>query len=47
MLNGRVDIDVEVEKEVGELVGKDEGLCLSTGFRVNEGVIGELGGGGD
>ena len=32
-------IHVELEKELAEFVGKDEALCFSTGFTVNEGII--------
>ena len=42
MLNGTLDIHVELEKELAEFVGKDEALCFSTGFTVNEGVIPQL-----
>ena len=38
-LNGTLDIHVELEKELAEFVGKDEALCFSTGFTVNEGII--------
>jgi 8-amino-7-oxononanoate synthase len=31
-----------LEKELAEFVGKDEALCFSTGFTVNEGVIPQL-----
>ena len=37
LLNGTLDIHVELEKELAEFVGKDEALCFSTGFTVNEG----------
>ena len=46
-LNGTLDIHVELEKELAEFVGKDEALCFSTGFTVNEGVIPQLAGRGD
>ena len=42
-----LDIHVELEKELAEFVGKDEALCFSTGFTVNEGVIPQLAGRGD
>lgn len=42
LLNGTLDIHVELEKELAEFVGKDEALCFSTGFTVNEGVIPQL-----
>ncbi|MBO4985732.1 MAG: aminotransferase class I/II-fold pyridoxal phosphate-dependent enzyme [Bacteroides sp.] len=41
-LNGTLDIHVALEKELAEFVGKDEALCFSTGFTVNEGVIPQL-----
>lgn len=47
LLNGTLDIHVELEKELAEFVGKDEALCFSTGFTVNEGVIPQLVGRGD
>lgn len=39
LLNGTLDIHVELEKELAEFVGKDEALCFSTGFTVNSGVL--------
>lgn len=47
LLNGTLDIHVELEKELADFVGKDEALCFSTGFTVNEGVIPQLAGRGD
>lgn len=38
-LNGTLDIHVQLEKELAEFEGKDDCLCLSTGFSVNAGVI--------
>ena len=38
-LNGTLDIHVQLEKELAAFVGKDEALCFSTGFTVNEGII--------
>ena len=38
-LNGTLDIHVELEKKLAAFVGKDEALCISTGFTVNSGVI--------
>jgi len=38
-LNGTLDIHVQLEKELAEFVGKEDALCYSTGFTVNEGVI--------
>lgn len=42
LLNGTLDIHVALENELAEFVGKDEALCFSTGFTVNEGVIPQL-----
>ena len=47
LLNGTLDIHVALEKELAAFVGKDEALCFSTGFTVNEGVIPQLVGRGD
>ena len=41
-LNGTLDIHVQLEKELAAFVGKDEALCISTGFTVNSGVIPSL-----
>ena len=38
-LNGTLDIHVQLEKELAAFVGKEDALCFSTGFTVNEGVI--------
>jgi len=38
-LNGTLDIHVQLEKEISEFIGKDDCLCMSTGFSVNQGVI--------
>ena len=38
-LNGTLDIHIQLEKEIAEFVGKDDCLCFSTGFSVNQGVI--------
>lgn len=38
-LNGTLDLHVRLEKELAAFVGKEEALCLSTGFTVNSGVI--------
>jgi len=38
-LNGTLDLHVKLEKEIAEFIGKDDCLCLSTGFSVNQGVI--------
>lgn len=47
LLNGTLDLHVELEQKLAEFVGKDECLCFSTGFTVNEGVIPALVGRGD
>lgn len=46
-LNGTLDIHVQLEKELAKFVGKDETLCFSTGFSVNQGVIPVIVGRGD
>ena len=38
-LNGTLDIHVQLEKEISAYIGKDDCLCFSTGFSVNQGVI--------
>ena len=38
-LNGTLDLHVKLEKEIAEFIGKEDCLCLSTGFSVNQGVI--------
>ena len=38
-LNGTLDLHVQLEKELAEFMGKDETLCFSTGFSVNQGVL--------
>ena len=38
-LNGTLDLHIQLEKELAEFVGKEESLCFSTGFSVNQGVI--------
>ena len=38
-LNGTLDLHIELEKKIGAFVGKEDCLCLSTGFSVNQGVI--------
>ncbi|MBR1468824.1 MAG: aminotransferase class I/II-fold pyridoxal phosphate-dependent enzyme [Prevotella sp.] len=38
-LNGTLDLHVQLEKELAAVVGKDEAMCFSTGFSVNQGVI--------
>jgi 8-amino-7-oxononanoate synthase len=38
-LNGTLDLHVQLEKELAAFVGKEESLCFSTGFSVNQGVL--------
>ena len=38
-LNGTLDLHIQLEKEIAEFIGKDDCLCFSTGFSVNQGVI--------
>lgn len=38
-LNGTLDLHVQLEKELATYVNKDEAMCFSTGFSVNQGVI--------
>lgn len=38
-LNGTLDLHVQLEKELAAFEGKDEALCFSTGFSVNQGVL--------
>ena len=38
-LNGTLDLHLQLEKELAEFVGKDNALCFSTGFSVNQGVL--------
>ena len=46
-LNGTLDIHVQLEKELALFLGKEDCLCFTTGFTVNEGVIPQLVGRGD
>ncbi len=46
-LNGTLDLHVELEKELAKFVHKDETLCFSTGFSVNQGVLAMVVGRGD
>lgn len=41
-LNGTLDLHVQLEKELSEYIHKDETLVFSTGFGVNDGVLGCL-----
>jgi 8-amino-7-oxononanoate synthase len=38
-LNGTLDLHVQLENELADFIGKDEALCFSTGFSVNQGVL--------
>ena len=46
-LNGTLDLHVQLEKEIAEYIHKDECLCFSTGFSVNQGVLAMVVGKGD
>lgn len=46
-LNGTLDLHVQLEKELAAFEGKDDALCLSTGFSVNSGVLAVVVGRGD
>lgn len=46
-LNGTLDLHIQLERELAEFEGKDDCLCLSTGFSVNAGVIPAVVGRGD
>lgn len=39
-LNGTLDIHVELEKKLAAFVGKEDAIVYSTGFNVNQGVLG-------
>ena len=39
-LNGTLDIHVELEKKLAAFVGKESAIVYSTGFNVNQGVVG-------
>lgn len=39
-LNGTLDIHVELERKLAAFVGKEDALVFSTGFNVNQGVVG-------
>ena len=41
-LNGTLDLHVQLEKELAEFEGKDDALCFSTGFSVNQGVLAQV-----
>ena len=38
-LNGTLDLHVQLENEISKFIGKDDCLCFSTGFSVNQGVL--------
>ena len=38
-LNGTLDLHIQLEKELAKYVHKEEAICFSTGFSVNQGVI--------
>lgn len=46
-LNGTLDLHVKLEKELSEFEHKDDCLCFSTGFSVNQGVLAVVVGRGD
>ena len=46
-LNGTLDLHVQLERELAEFIHKDETLCFSTGFSVNQGVLAMVVGKGD
>ncbi len=46
-LNGTLDLHVQLEKEISEYIHKEDCLCFSTGFSVNQGVIAMVVGKGD
>lgn len=39
-LNGTLDIHVELERKLAKFAGKEDALVYSTGFNVNQGVVG-------
>lgn len=41
-LNGTLDIHIELEKKIANFLRKDDAIVFSTGFSVNEGVLGSL-----
>ncbi len=41
-LNGTLDIHIELEKRIANFLRKDDAIVFSTGFSVNEGVLGSL-----
>ncbi len=47
LLNGTLDIHIELEKKLAEFMKKDAALAFSTGFQTNQGIISTLIGKGD
>ena len=47
ILNGTLDIHVELEEKLARLVGKESALCFSTGYQVNLGLLSALAGRSD
>ena len=41
-LNGTLDLHVELERKIANFLNKDDAIVYSTGFTVNEGVLGAL-----
>ena len=41
-LNGNLDIHIELERKLANFMNKDEAVVFSTGFTVNQGVLGCL-----
>lgn len=41
-LNGTLDLHIQLEKELATFIGKEETLCFSTGFSVNQGVLAQV-----
>lgn len=46
-LNGTLDLHVQLEKKIADFIEKDDVLCFSTGFSVNQGVLAMVVGRGD
>ncbi len=46
-LNGTLDLHIELEKEIANFIHKEDCLCFSTGFSVNQGVLAMVVGKGD
>ncbi|MDD2910686.1 MAG: aminotransferase class I/II-fold pyridoxal phosphate-dependent enzyme, partial [Petrimonas sp.] len=41
-LNGTLDIHIELERKLANFLRKDDAIVFSTGFTVNEGVLGAI-----